>query len=114
MNTNFKVIRLTRLRIKLKSTALEADTLTTQPSELFIPYHYKIVKHWLLGMLLHIDSQYLSQENSLMKGKTIKHLLSEKNLPRELRYIRFLAKLIVLFLIYKPRINDKLNPVVSS
>ena len=35
MNTNFKVIGLTRLRIKLKSTAPEADAFTTQPSKLF-------------------------------------------------------------------------------
>ena len=33
-NTNFKVIGLTRLAIKPKSTALEADALTTRPSEL--------------------------------------------------------------------------------
>ena len=33
MNTNFKVIGLARLRIKPKSTAPEADALTTQPSE---------------------------------------------------------------------------------
>ena len=36
MNTNFKVIGLTRLRIKPKSTASEADALTTRTSELFI------------------------------------------------------------------------------
>ena len=35
MNTNFKVIGLTRLGIESKSTAPEADALTTQPSELF-------------------------------------------------------------------------------
>ena len=35
MNANFKVIGLTGLRIKLKSTATEADALTTRPSELF-------------------------------------------------------------------------------
>ena len=38
VNTNFKVIGLTRLRIKPKSTALEADALTTQPSELSIVF----------------------------------------------------------------------------
>ena len=32
--TNFKVIGLTRLGIKPKSTAPEADALTTRPSEL--------------------------------------------------------------------------------
>ena len=38
MNTNVrpKVIGLTRLEIKPKSTALETDALTTQPSELFV------------------------------------------------------------------------------
>ena len=35
MNTNFKVIGLTRLGIKPKSTAPEADALTTRLSELF-------------------------------------------------------------------------------
>ena len=34
MNANFKVIGLTRLEIKPKSTAREADALTTRPSEL--------------------------------------------------------------------------------
>ena len=34
MNTNFKDIDLIRVGIKLKSTAPEADALTTQPSEL--------------------------------------------------------------------------------
>ena len=34
MNTNFKVIGSTRLGIKPKSTAPEADALTTRPSEL--------------------------------------------------------------------------------
>ena len=34
MDTNFKVIGLTRLGIKPKSTAPEADALTTRPSEL--------------------------------------------------------------------------------
>ena len=34
MNTNVKVIGLTRLRIEPKSTALEVDNLTTRPSEL--------------------------------------------------------------------------------
>ena len=34
MNTNFKVIGLTRLEIKPKSTAPKVDALTTQPSEL--------------------------------------------------------------------------------
>ena len=36
VNSNFKVIGLTRLGIKTQSTALEADALTTRPSELFI------------------------------------------------------------------------------
>ena len=34
MNTNFKIIGLTRLGIKPESTAPEADALTTRPSEL--------------------------------------------------------------------------------
>ena len=33
MNTNFKVIGLTRLGIKPESTAQETDALTTRPSE---------------------------------------------------------------------------------
>ena len=36
MNINFKVIDLTRFGIKTQSTALEADTLITRPSELLI------------------------------------------------------------------------------
>ena len=36
MNTNFKVTGLIRLGIKPKSTAFEADALTTRPSELLI------------------------------------------------------------------------------
>ena len=35
MNTNIKVIGLTRIGIKPESTAPEADALTTRPSELF-------------------------------------------------------------------------------
>ena len=39
MNTNFKVIGLTRLGIKPKSTApTEADALTTRPSELYFKH----------------------------------------------------------------------------
>ena len=34
MNTDFKVIGLTRLGIKSESTAPKADSLTTQPSDL--------------------------------------------------------------------------------
>ena len=34
VNSNFKVIGLTRLGIKPESTAHEADALTTRPSEL--------------------------------------------------------------------------------
>ena len=37
MNTIFKVIGLTRLEIRPKSTAPEADALTTRPSELLNP-----------------------------------------------------------------------------
>ena len=37
MNINFKVIGLTRLVIKPKSTAPEADAPTTRPSELLMP-----------------------------------------------------------------------------
>ena len=37
MNSNFKVIGLTRLGIKSKSTAREADARTTRPSELTGP-----------------------------------------------------------------------------
>ena len=37
MNTNFKVIGLTRLGIKPKSTDSEADVLTSRPSELWMP-----------------------------------------------------------------------------
>ena len=36
MNTNFKVIGLTRLGIKPKSTASKADALSSRPSELLL------------------------------------------------------------------------------
>ena len=36
MNTNFKVVGLTRLGIKTQSIAPKADTLTTRPSEQLI------------------------------------------------------------------------------
>ena len=36
MNTNYKVVGLTRLAIKPESTAQEADALTTRPSELLM------------------------------------------------------------------------------
>ena len=35
VNTKFKIIGLTRLEIKPKSTAPEADAVTTRPPELF-------------------------------------------------------------------------------
>ena len=38
MNTNFKVIGLTRVGIEFQSTALEGDALTTQLSELLKKY----------------------------------------------------------------------------
>ena len=37
MKTNFKVVGLVQLGIKPESTAPQADTLTIQPSELFLP-----------------------------------------------------------------------------
>ena len=43
MNPNSKVIGLTRLGIKPKSTALEADAHTTRPSELLNTFLYKYV-----------------------------------------------------------------------
>ena len=43
MNTNFKMIGLTRLGIKPKSTALDANALTTRPSEL-LTFQFKIGK----------------------------------------------------------------------
>ena len=39
MNSNSKVIGLTRLRIKPKSAAPEADALNNRPSELNSYYH---------------------------------------------------------------------------
>ena len=44
VNTNFEVIGLTLLGIKLKSTTSEADALTTRPSELYIClYHVMLI-----------------------------------------------------------------------
>ena len=42
MNTNFKVISLTRLGIKPESVAPEADAFTTRPSEL--RFHLDVIK----------------------------------------------------------------------
>ena len=45
VNINLKVIGLTRLGIKPESTASEADTLTTRPSELFVT-HFQCFDGW--------------------------------------------------------------------
>ena len=42
VNTNFKVIGLTRLGIKPESTGPEADAFTTRPSELLCTGYYHI------------------------------------------------------------------------
>ena len=44
VNINFKVVGLTRFGIKLKSTAPEADSLATRPSE-------RWVGHLSVGMM---------------------------------------------------------------
>ena len=57
MYTNFKVIGLTRLAIKLKSTAPEADALITRPSELlsvilcFVVINPTLVKTYLVNII---------------------------------------------------------------
>ena len=43
VNTNFKIIGLTRLGIKPKSTAPEADALTTRPSEQLLVFTASLV-----------------------------------------------------------------------
>ena len=62
MNTNFKVIGLTRLGIKSKSTAPEADALTTRPSELlnFNKVCPKSVQNVLKWPLQYVNFQTLS------------------------------------------------------
>ena len=40
VNNNFKVIGLTRLRIKFESTASKAEDLSTRPSELLKTFKY--------------------------------------------------------------------------
>ena len=62
MNTNFKVIGLTRLGIKPKSTAPEADVYTTRPSELlnFNRVCSKSVKNALKRPLQHVHFQKFS------------------------------------------------------
>ena len=47
MNTNFKVIGLTRFGIKFKFTAPEANALTARPSELLI---FHIIEYGKLGL----------------------------------------------------------------
>ena len=44
VNTNFKVIGLTRLVIKPKSTAPKMDAFTTRPSELFTPESKQLIE----------------------------------------------------------------------
>ena len=53
MNTNFKVIGLTRLGIKPKSTTPEADALTIRPSELLgFDMKFSIKKDYILEYLV--------------------------------------------------------------
>ena len=59
MNTNFEVIGLTRLRIKPKSTAPEADALTTRPSE------NKLSSLAVLTRQHETDSNYCTKVNVL-------------------------------------------------
>ena len=69
VNSNFKVIGLTRLKFKTQSTALKADALTTRPSELLTGtcYNFTInVVQWryetIANMLVikEIRGQYVS------------------------------------------------------
>ena len=53
MNTNFKVIGLTRLGIKPKFTALEADALTTRPFAFTIAADFSYDKY-MLGYDLYV------------------------------------------------------------
>ena len=48
MNTNFKVLGLTRLGIKPESTAPEADTLISRPFELCKPLISDLLMHMIL------------------------------------------------------------------
>ena len=52
MNTKFKVIGLTRLAIKSKSTASEADALITRPSELLSWLTTSLSAREILGSIL--------------------------------------------------------------
>ena len=68
MNTNVKVIGLTRLGIKPESTAPEADALTTRPSELFHAYLSQLFclrdKHPLSGPVRSPSPQLVSGPRS--------------------------------------------------
>ena len=63
MNTNFQVIGLTRLGIKPKSTAPEADAHTTRSSELkrhvevqiYRPFLLAVEQNFALLVILHIS-----------------------------------------------------------
>ena len=63
MNTNFKVIGLTRLGIKPKSTAAETDVLATRPSELLIKLAFRkgSIKDVEKGTYLRKESIFLKQ-----------------------------------------------------
>ena len=67
VNSNFKVIGLTRLRIKPESTAQEADALTTRPSELFglaslFNLNHYCPSHNILNLFLS-DTRHTPPEN---------------------------------------------------
>ena len=71
MNTNFKVIGLTRLGIKPKATAPEADTLITRPSALLntifvkkkMCYHYRYESMHLLNIVQISVKIFLSNDS---------------------------------------------------
>ena len=119
MNTNFKVIGLTRLGIKPKSTAPETNALTTRPSDLnclnFSFWRMQIclnlgfiknlpgVMHGLKEALTKVYALNLSldsmQYGTLISLKNIKHF--DLNLAKSVIKVGTLEKIAKNFLVFQ-------------
>ena len=81
MNTNFKVIGLTRLGIKPKFTATEADALTTRPSNLFKSAKWRRSVYLGVGVCIcYYAIQFLVTEKLLPAIKTLRFFFHTVNL----------------------------------
>ena len=88
MNTNFKGIGVNRLGIKLESTALEADVLTTRPSELLEFYASKS----RLGCYHSAIQALTPRSTELLKFDANNIGLFNKHNTAARRYVRFIVR----------------------